>query len=333
MQNITIIINNFSQVSEYLYDEYLEYIKRIKIKFINANLELFLETIIQNDQLELLKYILSKCKYKKISTYDVNNLLIHYKGKNHPEEILKILLNKFSDLESYLLKTEGNFRDMVLNSSFEFIKQIYKLKEKTIKNIFRIHIYLIKLYNFNDKRVFYWLLDNELININYDLTDWLIEELNSSLSDINKENIEYLLEKINFNKSELKKIFIVKKGFYSWEQDQYVFCELLVNKKYDLMYYFFELLKPEEIINKDEIELILEYLIKYSNYEMFIFVIKHIINLKYFDFINNEPFIIKYFNIDTDERIVYELVKLGCKIDKNSKNYNYFKNITIENKL
>ncbi len=333
MQNIT--ITNFSEVSEYLYDEYLEYIKRIKIKFINANLELFLETIIQNEQIELLKYILKKCKYKKISTYHVSNILIRYKGKNHPEKILKILLNKYSDLSSYILETEGNFRDIALNSSLEFIKEIYKLKENTNMNISTIHIYNIKLYNFKDKRIFYWLLDNELIKLDYVLTDWLVEELTSSISEINSDNIDYLLEKINFNKSELKKIFTIKTSIF--DKDRYLLNELIIKKKYNLIYYFFELLKPNEIIHKDAdvIETIFKHIIMFSDYDMFMFLMKQIILLKYDDFLNDyflndyeySKKCIGYSN--TDKKIIYELVKLGAKVDKNLKYYNDYNNIQI----
>ena len=37
----------------------------------------------------------------------------------------------------------------------------------------------------------------------------------------------------------------------------------------------------------------------------------------------------EYCSKDTDKRIVYELVKLGCKINKDSKYYNDYKNIQI----
>ncbi len=49
---------NFADVYEYLYDDYLEYIKRIDISFINTHLDLLLKIIIENEQIELLKYIL-----------------------------------------------------------------------------------------------------------------------------------------------------------------------------------------------------------------------------------------------------------------------------------
>ncbi len=337
MQNNTITINDFSEVSEYLYDEYLEYVKRIKIKFINENLDLFLETIIQNEQIELLKYILDNCKSYKILISNIKHFLANYKGKNHPEKILKILFEKIPNLKSYLLndqyfiRNEYFFKIILTNTSLEFVKQIYKLIKETNIPIYTFQIYDMYLYYFYDKSVFYWLLDIKVINYTVsDLKNWLIIELGSDSSNINKDNINYLLEKINLDKSELYKFFTI--NTCTIDSDQYLLDSLLVQEKYDLIYYFFELLKPKEIIHVDKIREIFKHLVIYTNYEMFMFITQHIILLKYDNFLNDIQFItecFEYCNKFTDERIGYELIKLGAKLDKNSI-YNYkFNNIQI----
>jgi hypothetical protein len=139
------------------------------------------------------------------------------------------------------------------------------------------------------------------------------------------------IEKINFNKSELDKIFFVKNT--NNYNDQYVLTELLYVKKDDLIYYFFEILKPEQIISIHKTKMIFKYLIIHSNYKMFMFMTQHIILLKYDDFLDDPEYsnkcINEYCSKDTDKRIVYELVKLGCKVNKDSKYYNDYKNICI----
>ncbi len=212
------------------------------------------------------------------------------------------------------------------NVSYELVQELYKIQTKP----FRCDIYSLKLLNFRDKRNFYWLIDNKMINLDFNLIEWLKDELGSIESDINSDNIDYLLEKINFNKSELDKIFFVKTT--NNYNDQYVLTELLYGKKDNLIYYFFEILKPEQIISMHKTKIIFKYLIIHSNYKMFMFITQHIILLKYDDFLKDFEYCnkcIEYCNINTDVRIVYELVKLGCKINKDSKYYNDYKNIKI----
>ncbi len=317
---------NFSDVYEYLYDEYLEYIKRIDISFINTHLDLLLKIIIENEQIELLKYILLNCEYKKLIIYDYRTLLLKYTGKNNPKEILEILLKEYHGL-LYLTRDKNYFTNLLYNASFELVQELYKIQIKP----FRCDIYSLTLCNFKDKRIFYWLIDNKMINLDFNLIEWLKDELGSIESDINSDNIDYLLEKINFNKSELDKIFFVKTT--NNYNDQYVLTELLYGQKDDLIYYFFKILKPEQIIALNKTKMIFKYLIIHSDYKMFMFMSQHIILLKYDDFLDDPEYcdecINDYCNKDTDKRIVYELVKLGCKINKDSKYYNDYKNIKI----
>ena len=68
----------------------------------------------------------------------------------------------------------------------------------------------------------------------------------------------------------------------------------------------------------------------FSDYDMFMFIMKNIILLKYDDFLDDSEYINKCFGYTiTDKKIIYELVKLGCKIDKSLKYYNDFNNIQI----
>ncbi len=308
---------DFDKVEKYLHDDYLEYFIELKETFFQVNLKNIYKYIIDNEQPRFLIFMLEKYP---LPQYDLTYCLQKYIGKNYPKEILEVLLEKYPNFTS-ALTTDNYFNYILKNSSLEYIKEIYKLRQKS--NIPNLKLNLGNYFsaNFSDMNIFYWLIDEKIINLNTDLVQWLIHEL--SYNYITKDNLDYLLEKIKFDKNKLKEIFNFKSG-YSYK---YIFPKLISNKNNDLIYYFFELLEPKFIIKKEGVNHIIQNIIEYADYEMFMFLLKHIKKLQYDDSFDNNHSKNSYANHfrtrrNYDFNIAYELIKLGIKLDKYSKEFN-----------
>ena len=148
---------------------------------------------------------------------------------------------------------------------------------------------------------------------------------------VHLNNIDNLLEKINLDKSRLNEIFTTKNIKYN----NSILYHLTKKNKSDLIYYFFEMFEPKMIIKESEVYSLLSNVIERNNYELFIFLIRHIINLKYESVLYNYIYIQRLgdntmYNFNIDFRIVNVLVKLGYKISKHSKYYSYFTAMSIK---
>ncbi len=322
--NNKIKISNLKEVSEYLYDDYLEYFYNVEDIFFKNSISRICSLIIYREQEEFLKFIINKySNYINISFLE--SCICSYKGKEKPEKITKIIFEKYPKIKSNII-SDDYFKKIIKCAKFEFVKVIYNLRDKLDNKHFKLFVEDYHNYHFCDVKVFFWLFEKNIFvtNKNYNLLIWINIELTSlyKYNCVGKYSFNYILEKISFDKSKLKDIFNILKGTDS------LLVKLIEKSKNELIYYFFELVEPEYIIKKYDVKLIIKYLISYNNHKMFVFILKHIINLKY----DYEIEKLKLSTISSylsqrkleyqTEEIAYELVKLGFKDNKDSK-YNY----------
>ncbi len=333
INNKKIKIINFSNVYEYLYDDYLEYFYNVEDQFFKNNIIEISKFIINNEQVEFLNFILNNYLDDFNNIYLKNNFS-DFECDSNPKKIIKIILEKNPTIQN-LLNSNDIFIMFLKTSTLESVKGIYNLRDKEENINFKLRLINYFTEDFKDKRVFFWLLEKNIFTINeYDseLVTWIQYEI---LGDYkynydNNYNINNLLKKMYFDKSKLKKIFKIPRGFYC----NCLLAKLISSSKNELIYNLFELVEPSIIIKKKYVKIIFYYLIGHNDYKMFVFILKHIINLKYDSIIMK---IIKSSNILTllhyrdikyqTDKIAYELIKLGAKVDKNSKYY--YNNIQI----
>ncbi len=336
--NNSIKVPNFHTVSEFLYDEYLEYFKEFDEKFFISNIEDIYSSIISNEQREFLKFMLDKYPLNKPNKMLV--LLHYYRGKDSPKEILEIILQNNKYLINDFTRNDCYIK-LLKMCSYEFILEIHKIRQKNNIPEIKINILQFKIYDFYDRKVYFWLLDLIIKNNNNkSIFSCFRKILNFDKNDILKYiyyNLEYyktseeiflVLEKFNLDKSILNDIFII-----GYKENKLRIREIIRNIaiRKELLYKIFQIVNPKLLIPSENIALYLTIdLITYPEvkYESFMFISIHIINLGYGKIFNdlgfNSP---AFFTKDIDEQKVYELIKLNKIPPKKSKFYYYYKQI------
>ncbi len=325
--NNKINISSISLVTEYLYDDYLEYFYNVNDKFFNYYKRSIYEQIIGDEQVKFLEFMLEKYP---LNTDELWYYLKRYRGKENPEQILNLYFKYDKALKYRFEKGNDIFGDVLRQSSLEYVKVFSNMMGENLNKNMKINLGNYRINSFYDHRVFAWLFETNRFNINPDdnWIEWIKSEIKSET--INQDNIDNILELIKFDKTNLKEIFVVINTNYNS-----IISYLVQNKKNEFIYYFFDKLEPKDIIHEWNVRNIIIDIIKYNNYELFMFFIKHIFQLKYKStFYNNSTVQVygstAYEYIDTvDKKILYELVKLGYTFPKASKYYNYYGNITI----
>ncbi len=329
--NNKIKIKNFSEVSEYLYDEYLEYFYNVEDSFFNNNRKNIYTQIIREEQIKFLEFMLNKYL---LNSYDMCWILTSYKGKERPEEILNLIFKFNNEISKLLFEVNYKFREILLYSSLEYVKVYYKLRGEKLKDI-KINLLEYHTNEFYDIRIFYWLLEKNIFNINIDLIRWVKHEL--KLNHINKDNFDNLLDLIKFNKLNFEYIFVQNNSETYYNS---VLVSLIRNKRNEMIYYFFDKLEPKKIIFEKNVYDILLTIAQYNNYELFMFFIKHIFQLKYKSVLYND-YSIQQLGISinnnnnnnntlVDEKIVFEIIKLGYRVPKKNLYFDYFSKLTLK---
>ena len=115
------------------------------------------------------------------------------------------------------------------------------------------------------------------------------------------------MDKLNFKTTNLSEIFNKNYGY------ECILEDLISRGKSEIIYYLFEYIKPEDIINKDKKSNYIRKLIITNDYELFMFVMEHLASLKLlsgFTYFENSH-IIESIDNNTDYKI--KSVTFACQ--------------------
>jgi hypothetical protein len=320
IDKILIEVKNFRQIEDYCCDGYQEYFDNISTN----NLELYrgdlIRKVLSNDDPEMLKYLLKR--FNKFSSNDlVDKFKFGYcKDSKNFKNIIKILIDYDSDIKNILLNDQY-FKYFCVEKKLPVVKEIHRLRIENITPKIKLNFTEISISNYSDPNVFYWLIDEDffdLKNINPQTLEktkvkLLREYLRSSkvVLDVFKN----LMNKLNFKTTDLSEMFNKNYGYECILED-------LINRgNSELIYYLFEHIKPETIINKDRKSNYIKKLIITNDYELFMFVMEHLASLKLlsgFTYFENSH-IIESIDNNTDYKIIYEMLKLDLEPKKGTK--------------
>ncbi len=325
-------ISNFEDVEEYLYDEYLEYFYNVEHNFFKYNQYDIFEKIINEEQIKFLEYMLSRYALR---TGEILDIIIEYKGKERPKEILNILFKKYPSLKNDLMK-DDNFKRIIDYSSLKFIKEINKLREEN--NYKQIEIKLEDCYisELSSPDVFNWFIDKQIIKLDNqnEIYEFICSELaNDYFDTVNK--FETLLNKLNLNKKNLNEIF--KSNVDIKRYNLNIISNLIEYELFDIIYYLFDNVDHKYLIPDASyaFNIFLEA-ISNCDYKLFSLICK-CIREQGFDnvFTNYDEY---YCELDDylvnnhkvkDERILFELLKLKIQPSIKSKFYQIYNNLVI----
>lgn len=334
VENTNIIeIKNFRQIEEYCCNGYQEYFNRISDK----NLELYkseiLNTVLKNEDIDMLKYFLNKFEPTDL----VTKILYYYKRCTNCKELIQVITEKCPKIIPELI-SNNMFKNFISEKKLEFVELIYELRKKN--NLEQID-FSNSIPNFFDINVLFWLIDQKIkgfdFSSNSKTTNNKIQLIRNFLCDnerlVTLDNLKKLIEKINFNPIDFEKLFHNKSGYNS--SNSTILHHLIIEGKIDIIYYLFEYVKPSTIINSNKRREIINALINLNDFELFMFMMKHLNSLKLlndFSYWEQSSFFNTVIN-SSDNKIIYELIKLKFEPPKTSKYYDLYVNIKNFNKI
>ena len=307
----------FDKIKEYCSDGYEEYFDKITVNNLKKFTDDIYRHVLQTDQSKMLEYMLDRIPIEQDKLF--NFILTHYKGGYNEKEILDIILKKYPNIRYSLI---NNIIKIVESNNLNFVIEIYNLRSKT-----ELNLPLIPIQKYLDINVFYWLIDINGIDLTKtkDIVKLLFDYLKSD--KVKFINFKNSIEKLKFDNNNLSEIFIASNETYSYLT---VLEALLSNKQVEIIYFLFEHVKPELIIKTNNIARIVEQLVKYGDYSLFMFIMKHIVIIN-FESLNNlthNYYLQSAVNYNdytnTDKKIILELIKLKIEPKKGTKYYDYY---------
>ena len=307
--NMLIDVKYFRQIDDFCCDGYQEYFDNISQNSLEVYRTDLIKKVLSNDDSEMLKYLL-----KRLNKFTPNDLIDKF---------------RFG-----YCKDSKNFKNIVLNDQYfkyflserklDVVKEIHRLRIENENPKIKFNITEISNYlnpNYSDPNVLYWLIDEDFFDLKtinpptFEKTKVKIfrEYLRTSKVDFNVFKI--LMDKLNFKTLNLSEMF---NKIYGYEC---ILEDLISRGKNELIYYLFEHIKPEDIINKDRKSNYIRKLIITNDYELFMFVMKHLACLKLlsgFTYFENSH-IIESIDNNTDYKIIYEMLKLELEPKKGTK--------------
>jgi hypothetical protein len=334
INNKLVEVKNFRQIEEYCCNGYQEYFDNIS----SNNLEQFkfelMNKVLNNDDSEMLEYLLKRFNKKFISSNDlVEKFKFNYlKDSKNFKNIIKILIEYDSEIKKILLN-DIYFKNFCAERKIDFVKEIYNLRQENKIPKIKFNITDISISNYSDPNVLYWLIDEDFFDFK-SINPQMLEKTKVKLfreylrsSKVELDILKILMDKLNFKTTDLVEIFN-KINNYS-NGYAYIIEDLIQRNKSEIIYYLFEHIKPEDLLIKDRKCNYIKQLIYRNNYELFMFVMKHLANLKLlsdFTYYDNS-YIIESINDDTDYQIIYELLKLNIEPRKGNKYFELYKMI------
>lgn len=320
IDKIFIEVKNFRQIEDYCYDGYQECFDNISTNSLELYKTDLIRKVLNNDDPEMLKYLIKRLN-KFISNDLIDKFRFGYcKDSKNFNNIIKILIDYDSEIKNILLNDQY-FKFFCVERKLDFVKEIHRLRLENGKPINKLNILEISISNYSDPNVLYWLIDEDffdLKNINPEILEKPKVKLFKEYLRMNKIDLNVfktIMDKLNFKTTNLSEIF---NKIYGYEC---ILEDLISRGKNELIYYLFEHIKPEDIINKDKKSNYIRKLIITNDYELFMFVMQHLASLKLlsgFTYFENSH-IIESIHDNTEYKIMYELLKLGIEPKKGTK--------------
>lgn len=307
----------FDKIKEYCSDGYEEYFDKITTNNLKKFTDEIYRHVLLTDQPKMLEYILDRIPIDQDKIF--NLIISSYRGGYNEKEILDVILKKYPNIKYSLI---NNIIKIVESSKLNFVIEIYKLRSTT-----QLNLPFTPIQKYWDINVFYWLIDLNAFDLTKtkDIVKLLFDYLKSD--KVKFINFKKTIEKLKFDNNNLSEIFITSNESYSYLT---VLEALLINKQVEIIYFLFEHVKPELIIKTSNIARIVEQLVKYGDYSLFMFIMKHVFTIN-FESLNNLTH--NYYlqnavnyndNSNTDKKIILELIKLKIEPKKGTKYYDYY---------
>lgn len=334
-------INN-SIISNYLFDSYIEYYDSIPVSNLLHFKDGIYRTIFENEQPGIFEYMI-----KKIPLAQENLIHIfktYFVGESYSKEFINILIKYYPELQKKFLTIEY-FVICIKNKKLNFFKELVKFRLEhgvnTLVNYEILHTFDKNMTDQNkikqilDINVFYWMISESLIILNDKIKETIIYDyLTYKGSD--KENFTKILNNINFDEEQLKNLLTktLNNRYYKCTYGCNILIKLIEFYKIDLIYYLFDIISPSTLIDKNKTREIIICTIESGDYKLFKFIVKQILLLGYefFEnsFHNKLDTIVNNYKFRDNEKIIYEILKLGIQAPKGTKFYELYKNIKIK---
>ncbi len=338
-QNITIEVKNFNQIEDYCCNGYQEHFDKISGKSLENYKLSILAKVLNNDDPDMLKYIVGKVKFSPDDV--VEKFRFQCKNSKNFKEIIRIIIDCDTKIKDILL-SDIYFKKFIADNNLNLIKEIHRLRQENSIQKIKLNLSDVSVSNYSNLDIFFWLIDEDFFgieknNINVKTNQRIVikilrEYLRSYNVELNK--FKTLIEKLNFNFTDLGEIF--NKNNPCQTGFSYILEELINRNKEELIYYLFEHIKPENIINPDKKITYIKNLIYANNYSLFMFIMEKMQSIKlladftYYDSSNIMDSISDSEN--TDYKIIYELLKLDIEPKRGTKLYELYRMIKFSNK-
>jgi hypothetical protein len=327
-------VKNFRQIEDYCCNGYQEFFDNISTNSLEIYRVDLIRKVLSNDDPEMFEYLL-----KRLNKFNLNDLIDKFrfaycKDSKNFKNMIKILIDHDSDIKNIFL-SDQYFRFFCVERKLDIVKEIHRLRIEKGNSKIKLNITEITISNYSDPNVFYWLIDEDFFDFN-SINPQMLEKTKVKLlreylrsNRICLDVFKNLIDKLNFKTTNLKEMFNKSYGY------ECILEDLITRGKREVIYYLFEHIKPEDMINKDKKSNYIRKLIITNDYELFMFVMHHLASLKsLFDFTYFENSHINESICDnTDYQIIYELLKLEIEPKKGNKYFELCKMIkTISKK-
>jgi len=313
---------------DYLSDGYETYFDLLPTSKLSNYKHRIYTTILSDEQIDMFKYMMKRIPLSKEEL--ITRFITDFSGEIYFNQFIEVINEYNPNFNNILLKKEY-LNKFILKKNIRFVKSYIEFRKNNGINNNSINCNKLQIKEICDKNVYYWLIENDMLILDILIKKKIIYDyLFLGYADL--ENLNRILKKFNFSIDDFKNLLIEK---INNNYKLIILLELIKNKKIEIIYYLFEIINSDILINKYAIDDIICKLIELANYKLFKFIFKKIILLKY----SYSNYKIKeklihltnnYENIAYDNnKIIYELIKLGINPPKYSKYCNIAKNITI----
>ncbi len=347
------------EIVDYLEDGYQDYLNTIPDNIYQKQRNNIINKVLENSDKKIFDLVNKKLNIKSsemiswlVNVHHKNSA--YYGSKKVSLKTIQLLENEFP--EEYLKYVNGKISNLeqikiFLKCDIEILKYIYE--DSTNKDIV-IDISLSKAYlqspkDFNSLETFEWFYNKfsktitlktdekyeTMYNYVQSSTSMFDEDTKIKLDGTSLKNFRKLQKILEIPDNELEKLMLYtrKSGYYG---KSITFEMLWDNGGYNLIYWIIDMIGPSKLIKKDNIETIISKCVRRKNSELLKLLLNYmnILGLKFnpHDYTYNLKSIISEdWRNDFNEEIIWTLVELGVEPSKNTKYYNYYKNIKILN--
>jgi hypothetical protein len=314
---------------DYLFDGYETYFDLLPTSKLSNYKHRIYTTILSDEQINMFKYMMKRIPLSKEEL--ITRFITDFSGEIYFNQFIEVINEYNPNFNNILLKKEY-LNKFILKKNIRFVKSYIEFRKNNGINNNSINCNKLQIKEICDKNVYYWLIENDMLILDILIKKKIIYDyLFLRYADL--ENLNSILKKFNFTIDDFKNLLIEK---INKNEKLILLLELIKKNKIEIIYYLFEIIESDILINKYAVDDIISKVIDIGNYKLFVFIFKKIILLKY-SYSNYRikeklsfPIFNYYENIAYDNnKIIYELIKLGIEPSKCSKYIDIAKNITI----